>query len=124
MLDMSKYVAAKESVKITVCDKCKGEFVVSYEDLKVESITINGENLAVTNFRCPHCEKMYVVLIDTFHTLRAKENVQQELRKLEILKKRKDEYKIKKQIERIELKNKKLQRIYNMLEHKYTRYFI
>lgn len=124
MLDMEKYLTAKESTKVTVCDKCKDEFIISFHDLKVEGIVVGGENLTVTNFRCPRCEKMYVVLIDNVQTLQMKEYIRRELVKLEIMKRRRnDEIKIVKQIDKIQSKNKKLERVYKMLDSKYKKVF-
>lgn len=57
---------------ITVtCEKCNSKFEFTAPDLKETTITMEGEELFLTHYICPNCNKIYTVLIDNAETKKA-----------------------------------------------------
>lgn len=54
--------------KIIVCDECKSEFFLKSVEIKESAIEIGGQELLVTYFKCPHCDKLYRITVkdDTY----------------------------------------------------------
>jgi uncharacterized C2H2 Zn-finger protein len=50
--------------KTIICDVCKQEFILNAVDIKKSNITMNGENLVLTHFECPHCTQLFRVSLD------------------------------------------------------------
>lgn len=56
--------------KIIVCDECKSEFFLKSVEIKESAIEIGGQELLVSYFKCPHCDKLYRITVkdDTYFT--------------------------------------------------------
>jgi ssDNA-binding Zn-finger/Zn-ribbon topoisomerase 1 len=69
--DLNKYEEEKKKPKLVVCDDCQGEFILTQESIKTDSLEAKGEIIQITYFTCPHCNKLYKIKIDSIKTLQA-----------------------------------------------------
>lgn len=60
---MSKTKKTNNAGGVLVCDKCGGEFPVSAVNIKLSGLSIDGIYLEVTYFRCPDCNRSYLIQI-------------------------------------------------------------
>lgn len=60
---MSKTQKANSAGGVIVCDKCGCEFPVSAVNIKLSGLSINNVYLEATYFRCPNCNKSYLIQI-------------------------------------------------------------
>lgn len=54
--------------KIIVCDECNNDFFLKSIEIKESAIEISGQELLVSYFKCPHCDKLYRITVkdDTY----------------------------------------------------------
>ena len=60
---MSKTKKANNAGGAIVCDKCGCEFPVSAVNIKLSGLSINDVYLEAAYFRCPDCNKSYLIQI-------------------------------------------------------------
>lgn len=106
-----RYRTVKNQIKIIVCDKCKGEFKVEEVKLKEYVMESKLKNLwfRVTWYNCPHCNEVYLVMVETLKSSKMKN----EYMKLVAKMKSNPTEKIQKKLDR--LKNKlEVENAFNM----------
>jgi uncharacterized protein YbaR (Trm112 family) len=64
---------SNSGINITVCDECKGEFILTEDNIKTGHAEVNNVKLKLTYFICPHCNKLYRISIDTDKTQQLKD---------------------------------------------------
>lgn len=126
VVNIESYLNAKEGTHVTVCDKCKAEFVLSKDDIMVSNVNVHGEDITLTHFSCKECKELYVVLIDTNLSLVVKSSYQKTLNTLTMLNSRKvkDTKRIEREQNKLEKKRKKLEKIYTLINNTYQGKFV
>jgi hypothetical protein len=74
--DKEVYEQEKAKLKITYCDECRGEFILTNDKLLVSELNPKGEHIAITYFVCPHCNKLYKIAIDNMKTANLKQLIE------------------------------------------------
>lgn len=81
-IDTNAYNKAKDILKVTVCDECQGEFVLTEDSILTTDTVAKESVLTLTYFVCPHCKRLYVIRIDTQKTKQMKFNYQLQAAKI------------------------------------------
>lgn len=63
-MDLKEYEQLKNGRATTFCDECKKEWYTNETKIEVTSCKVEGEEIDIQYFRCPHCGKSYAIKID------------------------------------------------------------
>jgi len=111
-VDHGAYFSNRNKLKVIVCDHCKKEFLfkgVKIEELKVHDTASNGY-FNYKYFRCPHCQVLYSISVDTDLTRMLRQEYEDALEKFKKLVNKipRDTKKIEKRSVMLEIKKKRL----------------
>lgn len=74
-MNKNKYRSKDRTIR-TVCDECKGEFLMNEIGLSEAQVMLNGTPVILVYFACPKCEKIYRVSIQDARYYDLKEDLE------------------------------------------------
>lgn len=104
------------------CDDCKQVWLLQYTDVKEEWLEAKGKQILVTYFTCPRCGKVYVICIDDSLSLRVKNLLGVNLKRINKLQS-KGKNPTEKQLVKVEKQRKELIKLRTLLKQQYDGLF-
>jgi predicted Rdx family selenoprotein len=86
--DLDIYKKERSALKVTYCDECRKEWILTSNDIKQQKMSPKGEEIVLTYFVCPHCGKIYPICIDNVQTVQMKSQIEAQVNKLAAFKSR------------------------------------
>lgn len=120
-MNYQSYLESQDRMKTIECDECKNEFLFANDIVKEDEVRIHNNSIKLTYFTCPHCFKVFPVLIDTIKSLSLKSAYVHQLGVIEHLTKRKKP--TEKAIERANKYKRLLEKEYSYISKAYNGVF-